>query len=218
MCDAAGFLNTWQTLIGAVLGGVISLSAALIVAGSVSRREQRSAARVLIPDLLAVMAKHLGIDEVVAEKSFDQPGAWREEANLWRVRELARHRPFLSPLFDQAFAQVSDIDESLAAHLSLFRSIYGSLERSLERAEQELARIKDQAVSTSQLGELIKDAQVIEAGLPLAARHAECATHLLTELVLGRTPRLWKRLRFKLWPKDIEVTSRQLLATGSLPV
>ena len=56
MHDLVCFLERWQDLAGAFLGGLIGLLAALIVAWDVSRREQRRAAKLLIGDLLAFYA------------------------------------------------------------------------------------------------------------------------------------------------------------------
>lgn len=50
------FLDKWQTLIGAAVGGLIGLLAALIVAHDARYREERSAAMLISVDLTSVLA------------------------------------------------------------------------------------------------------------------------------------------------------------------
>ncbi len=50
------WLRKWQTFLGAAIGGIIGLLSALIVAHSARRREEISAAMVLVGNLVKVVA------------------------------------------------------------------------------------------------------------------------------------------------------------------
>jgi len=77
MAEFIAYLDHWQTLLGSILGGLVALLAALIVARTQTRREQRAAAILLISDLLAIDA-HLNSMRGNASKNRLSDDEYRE--------------------------------------------------------------------------------------------------------------------------------------------
>lgn len=129
-------LEKWQTLVGAVLGGMFALGVALIVAWSATRRDRRIAATLLISDLTAinVTAQHLRNLAVAERVTADNYPLWVFERLSWRC-------PRLSNLFESQMIRVMDGDNALADHLSLLQKIYTNVKENIIRVEQYRARI-----------------------------------------------------------------------------
>lgn len=205
------FLWEWQILVGAFLGGCFALMTAFVVAGTALRREERVAARLLMVDLLSIVAAAKNLKALAAEDKVsetDYPG--------WVCEKLSWRRPHLSPLFDAHVARANDIDANLAAHLSFVRMVYQGLQEHLARVEndkQVLHQTPLRGIPRSP-GATAADARGVAQALALSGDHAECASHLLNVLVLTNVPRWAKRVRMVFVPGLVEKRSRQLLETG----
>lgn len=205
------FLGRWQTLIGAFLGGVFALTTAFVVAGTALRREQRVAARLLLVDLLSIVAAAQNLKTIAKEEKIDdaQYPSWVCQKLIWR-------RPQLSSDFDANIARVNDVASSLAVHLSFVKMVYSGLQVHLGRVEndtQVLQGTHPRGIPRSP-GATAVDAREVARGLALSAEHAECAIHLLHTLVLTNVPRWAKRIRMSISPVAIEERSRQLIQSG----
>jgi len=213
MTELVDIFDHWQTLIGSILGGVFALATALIVASSAVRMARRTAAALLIVDLLSIVdvAKSL---ECLAKED----GIEKNKYPLWVSEKLNWRRPRLSSSYDAHVANLVGVHEGLSAHLSLLKMVYFSLDDHLARIESD---IEDRRTShlprTPRAPQATEaDAKVVADGLKLTGAHAVCAAHLLEQLVISRIPSFLKRLRMRVCPAPIEIESKNLLRDGSI--
>ncbi len=213
MTDLVTTLDHWQTLIGSVLGGIFALATALVVASSAVRAARRTAAALVIVDLLSIMRIAESLEALAKEDSIED-----ENYPLWVSEKLIWRRPQLSSSYDAHVANLVGLHEGLSAHLSLLKMVYSGLNDHLARIESDaedrrttgLPRIPRPPQATE------ADAKVVAGGLKLAGAHASCAAHLLEQLVIGRTPAFLIRIRMRVFPSPIEVKSKELLRDGSI--
>lgn len=202
------FLYKWQELSGALVGGVIGLLAALIVARDARKREERAAAMTLIVDLVSVSAAWNQLNDRLGNVDVSP-----DEQAQWIVDRLLGLRPRLLPLFDSAMFRVMPIHDHLAAHLSLFRSIYGQVENRLERLRQAVEQFRSTRQQTLSREEIASHINLIADGFRRSVEHATCTRTLLEKLVLTRFAS-WHRLRLRLFPCPRERECSRLLETG----
>lgn len=193
------FLN-WQTLIGAAVAGSLGVVGALIVAHTNARRTEEAAGKLLMVDLLSVMAAAQNLRRLAQES-----GVIDASYPMWVVKKLAWRWPTLSPLFDAQMAALLHIDNTLGAHLTLFRKMYGLMGEHFAQVREEFDR------AGMRVGDPVppppnaeRHAKAVAGGLVAAGEHAKWATHLIEVLVLGRWPRVFIRLRMKLRPTENE--------------
>lgn len=213
MTDLVTTLHKWQTLIGSLLGGMFALATALVVASSAVRAARRTAAALVIVDLLSIkrVAEFL---EALAKKD----GIKDENYPLWVSEQLIWRRPQLSSSYDSHVANLVGVHEGLSAHLSLLKMVYSSLNDHLVRIESDAEdrrktgppRIPRPLQATE------ADAKFVADWLDIAGAHASCAAHLLGQLVTSRTPTFLTRLRMRVCPSPIEVKSKELLRDGRI--
>jgi len=213
MLDAVAFLQKWQTLTGAMIGGFISLLVALIVATSATRREQRISAILLLSDLMAVRAAAENLARIAKEQ-----GVTEERYPLWASEKLSWRRPRLSALFESNMARVISVDARLGAHLSLFKTVYTSIDDHVARVENDAQRLRTQGRSEfpRSPAETAADANVAAAALKLAGEHAAYAEYFLSAFVLNTMPGFMKRIRIWAWPNEIDRGSKRLLSEGRI--
>ena len=215
MTCIAAFIYKWQSLIGSIVGGLFAIATALVVASSAVRAARRTAASLLIVDMLSIerAAEHL-------QSLATQDGVDEQRYPLWVAEKLNWRRPQLSSSYDTHAANLVGLDEPLSAHLSLLRMVYSSLGDHLERIasdadDRRVLGSQRQRIPRSQ--EAIEaDAKVVAGGLKVAGAHAACAAHLLQRLALSRLPRVLTRIRMLLRPLPIEAKSKELLRDGGV--
>jgi hypothetical protein len=186
-CAIIAFLDEWQTLVGSVIGGVVGLLAALLVAHDARRREERAAAMLLTIDITSVLASKEALDERIEKhqiKAEDEP--------QWVTDRLMNARPQLSPLFEASIVRVMPVDIHLAAHLSLFRTIYSGVLEMVERLVKANDFIKSNGKMTLTEEEVASNVRLIHSGFLTACKHAECAEHLLDRYVIRKTAMLYR--------------------------
>lgn len=88
------FMDQWQTLFGAFVGGVFALCVALLVAYKARRQEDLSAGMVLVGNLVSIRAAHKSLMEVAKEE-----GVSDNDIGPWLAEKLVWSRPKLSPSF-----------------------------------------------------------------------------------------------------------------------
>ncbi len=214
------FLDHWQTLVGAMLGGLVGLWAALIVARAQTRRDLRAAAYMLSSELTSISAIWTALREAASKN-----GVAAEQFPMWATERLAHTRPRLSPKFDSYLVRLMGVDTPLAAHLDLFGKIYATIDDVLPQIEEDVEWLRTRGGGRSAGGGLIAprhpdqskaDMRSVVRAVELAAKHADCALHLIQVLIFGRVPPALTRARMRLLPSAIERESRQLLRTGRL--
>jgi hypothetical protein len=207
--DLIAFLKEWKELVGAAIGAFASIVVALLVAHDARRREDVSAAMVLVGNLTSLIAAANTLEKKAAEENIsisDYP--------MWLAYRLAFYRPPMSPLFEGCVARLMPVDVRLAAHLEIFGVAYRSVEHHLERLSRDTEHCREHNKPARSEADVRADAEVIQKNIAMAANHANCAERLLTCLVLSHW-RTWHRLRRLVCPTKEERECKCLLSTGN---
>lgn len=203
-------LKEWQSLAGAIIGAMVSISIAFLVAYINLRREDRSAALVLIGNLVNVRGAHEVLSDLAKKEAVPEA-----DYPMWLAGRLASSRPSLSPLFDGCVARLMPVDSLLAAHLDLFGIIYRGVEHHASKLVRDIEYFQEHGKFLRANKDTMADAKVIQVGLAKAARHAECAGDLLGQFVLSNWP-TWHRVRRWLCPTTEQRECRNFIDTGAL--
>ena len=208
MQELISFLEKWQTLIGAFIGGIVGLLAALFVARDARRREERAAVMLLIGDLAEVR----NASEVLTEMS-EKRDMTADKKARWITDKLLKGRPLLSPLFESSMARVIPVDNYLAAHLTLFKKIFLSTDTRLNELARSLERLKQAGPFMLTKEEIDSQIKLITRGFYNAVEHAACAEHLLDKLIVRRGATLHRLMRKFKTPSE-EKECIELLTSG----
>ena len=140
-----------------------------------------------------------------------------DEYSMWLSQHLIWKRPTLSSLFEASMIRVMPIHVTIAAHLSLLKTIYDNIETHTARLEHdfELLRQLDTKTLPRSSQEMESDARLIASGFQLAGRHASCAEVMLSKFVLGSFP-AWHKIKSKFFPTTEEKQCSQLIKTGRI--
>jgi len=203
-------LKEWQSLAGAMVGAAASLSVAFLVAYINRRREDVSAAMVLLGSLVNVRGAHSVLDELAKKEQVS-----KANYPMWLANRLASSRPQLSPLFEGCVARLMPVDPHLAAHLELFSIVYRGVEHHTDKLVRDIHYFQEHGELLRDKQDTIADANVVEHGLAKAAKYAQCAEYLISKLVLGKWPTLY-RVKRLLLPSIHECDCKRLLTTGAL--
>ena len=182
--EMISFFQKWQTLIGAFIGGILGLLAALIVARDARRREERAAAMLLITDLHNIKIASEILNEIIKRKE-----PLGEEKARFIADMLSKDTGglSLSPLFDSSMARVVSLDYYLGAHLGLFRRIFTRLDAALAEIRRNFEIYKLTGKVSISRQELDSKVEAINRQFNFAVEHAICAEHLLDKLILRWT-------------------------------
>lgn len=210
MADMISVLEKWQSLAGATISATAAFAVAFLVAHINRRREDVSAAMVLIGNLTTVMSANETLRTLAAKDKVTD-----DDYPMWLAQRLSSSRPTLSPLFDGCVSRLMPVDTTLAVHLELFNVIYRSVERHLDRIVEDIEYFQKHQTLLHSKKDTKADAEVVKGGFVLAAKHAECAERLLALLVLGNWPTL-HRMRRLVWSTKAEIECKRFLNTGAL--
>lgn len=204
MSEIVIFLEKWQTLLGSIIGGIIALFVALIVAHSLRRREEVASAMLLLSDITEVRIAFEVLRDLAVEKKIPD-----NEYPLWLAEKLAGSFPKLSPLFENAVVRMLPINAVLAAHLTLFHKIYTGVEINVKRIQEDFRLFNEKGKPNRSKDHFKADANLINKHFPLAVQHATCAGSLISDLILSKTP-TFKILRRRFWqtPEEKECMKR----------
>ena len=114
--------------------------------------------------------------------------------------------------------RVMPVHITLAAHLNLLKTIYGSLEPNFDRLTRDFERLKKRGSSEPpprSEQEMEADARIIFSAFKLAEKHASCAEVMLSQFVLGSFP-TWHRIRRRLFPTTEEKMCAKLIREGHM--
>jgi hypothetical protein len=218
------WLDHWQTLLGAAVGGVMGVAGALIVAGAQRRREQRVAAGMVLPDLQQLDAAGQRLEHRLSKPHEGMSQQARETLHAMRVVEtlrfLAADRPKLFALHTPAIGQLSDVDARLYGHLFMCQMVH-------RRFEDTLASRRTLPDGPQNVGQRDYD---LFANWKLCVEHAALARFWLENLVFSPWPRWVINARLKRHlaglpdypdepvqsPDEIVKRSVHLLRTGAI--
>lgn len=187
--DILVLLKEWQDLAGAVLGGLISLAVALIVAYIPIRREDLTAAMLVISNLVPAKARHSSLKALAQKRAIPD-----DEYPFWLSEKLLQSRPKLTPTYDAAAMRVMAIDVHIASHLATFDLTIREMDEKLDRLAEDFHAKRTGQPAARSIEATKADARLLADELDRLAEHSRCAVQLITALVLSRT-RAWNRLR-----------------------
>lgn len=202
------FIDTlckWQALAGSILGGIFALSTALIVAHSVRRREELSAAMLVTATLAAVRVESETLSSLSARE-----GVTEESYPLWFAEKVSHLHPSMPIMFDASVARLMSVDDLLAAHLGLFQHIYSQTELLLKRISEDYEHYHKNGKPFRPQEVMKADCRVATKHFYFAAEHANCAIYLISKLVLSKAA-LFYRLRRLIWHNKEERECMKLL-------
>ncbi|CAM2198401.1 conserved protein of unknown function (plasmid) [Paraburkholderia kururiensis] len=190
---AGGWIDKWQTLLGAGVGGVLGVAGALIVAHTQRRREQRVAASMVLPDLMQLDAAGQSLLERLGPPPDDPSMPEQARAFFlagWVVdtlRLLAERRPKLFALHTPAIGQLSDVDARLYSHLFQCQMVHRQFEDAMESLKTVPSEPKNLELRHQQLC----------SDWRLCVEHAALARFWLEHLVFSPWPRWIVNARLK---------------------
>lgn len=200
------FLSDWQTLIGAVAGGIVALLAALVVAFRSERRSDLAAAMYLVGTLVAVRVAGQQLNNLATKQQVTNP----DVRAVWQAEKLVWLRPKLSPMFEASMARIMPLDGTTASHLTFFHSQYLSLEDKLRRIESDIAEFQRGKEPERGKAHLMEDAKSSKRVFDDVVVYADCAVHLLSKFVLSKKA-FWNRLWCRWFPDEKTKHCRELL-------
>jgi hypothetical protein len=205
-------LHDWQDLAGAIIGALMGVVGALIVASRATQRERRIAAAALLPELQNFRGAHGTLVERAATTKHT-PGAVAKVVCL----SLLHLRPVASVLHSPALGQLSDVHPALYAHLYHCQMIHRYFEQGLaEFAELEnAAKAAMPPPNAAEFEERIQRKAVSVFGnWNLIAEHAAMAEYMLDRFIFRLCPVWAFSLRMRLLPNDLDRRSAYLLKEG----
>jgi hypothetical protein len=201
--DLIAALREWQELAGATLGGLISLAVALIVAYIPIRREDLTAAMLVISNLVPARARHSTLVALAEKQEIAE-----NDYPFWLSEKLLQSRPKLTPTYDAAAMRVMAADVHIATHLAAFDLTLREMDEKLNRLAEDFNAKRTGLPEVRSIEGTRADARLLANELARLAEHAQCAEQLITALVLSRS-RLWTKVRRRV---RMSAQERQCLA------
>ena len=209
MEELINFFDKWQTLSGAVIGGVFALCVALLVAYKTRRQDDLAAAMLLVGNLTIITTANRTLGQLAEEQKIE-----KENLPYWFSEKLLRRRIKLSPLFEVSRIRLMPVNVNLAVHLELFQVIFNDVEAKLDMLALDYAEF-DSSDNVKRKPEIMKaDARVIHQGFETAATHAKCAERILELKVLSNYP-TFHSLKMLFFKTEEEKECLKLLARKS---
>lgn len=209
MDELVKFLHEWESLSGAIVGGVFSLAVAFIVARSARRAEEHTAAMIVISNLVQFISRVRTLKRLAAEQNIPE-----NDYGKWVSEKLTYSRQKLSGTFEASVARLLPIHVSVAAHLEAFYMLAREIDERIDRITEDFNELHTNGRPKRPLSVMESDANLIGSGLSDAELHADLAEYMLTRLVLGKYPTFY-RLRRRFFPSETDIRSiRALLPPG----
>jgi len=202
------FIFKWQTLIGAVLGGIFALAAAFVVALTMRRREEVASGMVVVADLAAVRIAAEALNSVAKQEKVKE-----EEFPLWFSDKLVSSHPKLSTLFEASVARLMPLDVYLAAHLSLFQRIYSEIEIMINKLSQDYNHFHEHKRTLRPKDHMLADYRLISRHFSKAIEHAKCAEDIITKIILSNFS-TWHKIRRNFCMSQKEKECKNILEKG----
>ncbi|CAE6886728.1 hypothetical protein R75471_02126 [Paraburkholderia domus] len=208
-------LHDWQDLAGAIIGGLMGVTGALIVAARATRRERRIAASTVLPDVMSLRACNDQISKAQKVSYLDKRGNARLVCNM-----LLRARPAITALHSPVITQLYDIDARVYSHLFHAHWLHEQFEPALEpyREARNNARAPHPTPDDVTASETALDLEVAKTTWvwDRCVEHATLANYYLDRFVFRPWPNWLFGLRMRFFPNDLDRRSKYLLETGSI--
>lgn len=201
-------LFKWQTLAGALLGGIFALGAALVVAWRSERRQDLASAMLVVSTLVSVRSAAANLEELA-----EQEVVADDLKDIWLLEKLAWLHPPLSDSFEASAMRIYPLNVQIAAHVDLFLTMYRDVVKRVERIQKKEDELRSGTPSEETKSYVRVQASSIRRSFEGAARHARCAEVLITGLILSRA-RIWNRVRLRMCPSAEQKQCYSLLRSG----
>ncbi|MBN3846093.1 hypothetical protein G3N58_04490 [Paraburkholderia sp. Ac-20342] len=213
--DFISTLHDWQDLAGAIIGALMGVVGALIVATRGTRRERRSAASTVFPEIYSLRAQN---DQIVAAVNASHLTKARKKRLVCDM--LIRARPTINALHSAVVTQLYDIDTRLFLHIINAHRTHEEFEPRLEqyreaRNEARAPHPSPEDVSASELKLDICASQATWAW-GRCVEHAILANYYLDRFVFSSWPNWILCLRMRFFPNDLDRRSEYILDRGEL--
>ena len=202
------FIFKFQTLIGAVLGGLFALAAALVVALTMRRREEVASGMVVVSDLAAVRVEYEALNSLAEKENIEE-----KDFLLWFSDKLVSSHTKLSTLFEASVARLMPVDVYLAAHLSLFQRIYSQIEIMLNKLSYDYNHFHEHGEPLRPKDHMLADYRLITRHFPMVVEHAQCAEDIITKIIIGNFS-TWHRIRRIFCMSQKEKKCKNILRKG----
>ena len=199
------FLEKWQSLIGAIIGGVFALMVALLVAYKAKRQEDLMAAMLVVANLVAVKTA----SNVLSKLSKDD-GISDEDIAYWYSEKLVRKRLQISPLFEAYRIRLMPASVHLAGHLEMFQMCFNSAEDKLNKLSDDYHAFDKNSEDRRKVEIIRSESESIYREFEEAALHARCAERLITNRVLSNL-RVYHSIRSRFMPTKEDKLSMAIL-------
>ena len=202
------FIFKFPTLIGAVLGGLFALAAALVVALTMRRREEVASGMVVVSDLAAVRVEYEALNSLAEKENIEE-----KDFLLWFSDKLVSSHTKLSTLFEASVARLMPVDVYLAAHLSLFQRIYSQIEIMLNKLSYDYNHFHEHGEPLRPKDHMLADYRLITRHFPMVVEHAQCAEDIITKIILDNFS-TWHRIRRIFYMSQKEKKCKNILRKG----
>ncbi len=192
------WVYSWQTLIGGILGGVIALLAAVVVAMLTVRRDVVASGMLIISDLGELLAKFNALVEIGDEENLEE-----DEFPRWFAERLLHFPIVLSPSFDASVYRLRPVNNIIALHLSHFSKIFYETQIIFQRIRKDYDNFNEHRQLFQPEANYKVDCERIAIRMKLLAGYAERTMYLIDLFVTGRLTFL-NRLRFWKTKKEKE--------------
>ncbi len=208
MDELISFLYKWQTMIGAIIGGIFALFVALLVAYKARRQEDLAAGMLLTGNLISIIGNGLTLNELAKEQNINE-----EHLPYWLSEHLVRQRMKLSPVFEASRIRLMPNDVHLAAHLELFQLIFNDIDAKIEELSLDIHALDTTGEPIRNQDVLQANARIIYKGFQRVLAHAKCAERILTYKVLSNYP-TFHTIRMLICKTKEEKACIRMLKTG----
>jgi hypothetical protein len=211
------FLREWKEVVGAIIGGLLGVVGAMVVARDARQREDRAAAIAVMAPLLDLRGHYFA-----AKKSAEgiAPAPANEDDATLRLGVLIAAYPLSFPeSFSRAAERVSVVHPHIAAHLALINMRWATVRIALHRLSQDsdYAGTHPGERLRRDRGDMVMDARTLISGLRGIGNDAACVIVLLQRLVESRF-RAWYQLKMWLFPDAVGRQCREALRRGEYQV
>lgn len=218
------WLARWQDFAGALLGALVGIAGALIVASASVRRQRTLAANLLLPEIEAFAEA----DGKLRKQVYPD-----DERAMWlRVNNIDLLQPHIESLHKEDVNQLLDIDERLHAHLLRLRSAQRDLKNHISKCNEAASRLRvaeaeqRRLPATATTSEKIRvdinlkssqaavtmSASMVTSRWWLCVQHAALAEYFIGRLAkVGWCRRSFRRARMWLFANDWDRKSAQML-------
>jgi len=208
MAELIIFLTNWQTLIGAILGGIFALLVAQLVSYKTQRREEISAGYLIIGNLTSFTAAISSTNSKAKKEDVSD-----DEYPFWLCQHLLVLKPSFSSLYELSVSRIIFKNVRLGIHLDLIRTFSVGVDDPLTRIKDDIEYqyLHDKYKRSEE--QIKADAKSVAHGYNRIAEHAKCAIYLIPRLVTSNLP-TWNLFKSNYYPNELDKKSIQLINPG----